>query len=189
MKVLIALSLFASFSTAYAEDGFPELYCVSAKSYQDVNQINLFTNSKGTLRISLQHYAVSNNGGDAGLFDTSTLTKAQNLHYDKSTGVIVNEGNTIRFKLESDSISSAEANKILNADKGKHQDLENPSGFKVVFSKYYRGTMQGYNLPAKKGTWMEDLVQAFNAGVTEYVCGKRQDAKKAAPSIFDDKND
>ena len=183
MKFAFAFILAITASQAAIAIEVPELYCVSTKSYHNVNQINVFTNKKGTMNISLQFYAVSEYGDEAGFFDTDMLQTITKLNYDSATGIISNGARKASLQVSKTPITPAAAAKLLV--KGEFDDLENPSGHKVLFKQYYTAKMIEYTLPGRKGYWDRSLMEAFNAGVTDYVCGNIKDAKGPRPSIFD----
>lgn len=183
MKFLISIIALLAFQSAGASQ-FPAVYCVSTQSFENVNQINLFTNKSGTMRINLQYYAVSEDGADAGNFDTDTIQTVTRLQYDAKTGVITNGTGKLSLTLSADPITPKQAEKLMEKSKAGF-DLENPSGSKIDFKKYYVAKMTEYNLPGKKDTWARSLMDAFKAGVTEYVCGKREDVVGRKRSIFD----
>lgn len=181
MKAFVVLSL-ALLASASAQAAFPEVYCVSTRSIGVVNQINVFTNSKGTMRISLQFWTTD--GQNEGNFDSGILQTIARLNYDARTGLMSNGADKVQFQLGKDAISPKRAEAMFAKD--KPVDLWNMPGHKIEFKKYYLGTMVDYNLRGRKGYWSEDLVKAFREGVTEYVCGKREDAIGARKNIFDD---
>lgn len=166
---------------------FPEVYCVSTRSFEFINQINIFTNQKGTMRISIQYYATD--GQNEGNFDSANLHTVTRLNYDKSTGMMANRADKVQFLLDNKPISPANAEKMF-AERSAHTfDLMNLPGHKLDFKRYYLGKMVDYNLPGRSGYWTEDLMKAFRSGVTEYVCGRREDIKGRRPSIFDGLDD
>ena len=61
------------------------------------------------------------------------------------------------------------------------------TGHKIDFRKYYTAKMVEYTLPGRKGYWDRSLMDAFKAGVTDYVCGNAVDIaewKVRCPSTF-----
>ena len=53
-NIIIALTALMAIQLTQAAD-FPALYCVSVQGFQNINQINVFTNQKGTMRINYQY--------------------------------------------------------------------------------------------------------------------------------------
>lgn len=181
MKLLFAI--LALVATQSAQAATPQLYCVSTKSFDVINQINIFTNKSGTARVSLQFWAADEQ--NIGSFDTNTIHTVRSLKYDEATGVFSNRVNKLKLEVEKESITPAEAERLMSAREG-YNDLLNPQGHKVEFSKYYKAKVTAYNLTGKKDSWAQELQKAFKAGVTDYVCGNIVDAQGRKKGPFDD---
>lgn len=167
MKSIFLLSMMFVSVTANA---MPELYCVSARNYGAMTQVSLFTNAKGTLRMSAE--MTSQEGY---LANTDNLLTLQRLKFDQSTQSISNGDESVKLVLSKE-ISRAQAYDLYSKFTDENGTYPMGSGLKIEFSKLRLATMVNFKVPAKRNSWQAILNQAFKAGVTQYICGDARDA-------------
>lgn len=195
MKPFIsALALFLSF-TAQAE--VPAVYCISTEvvGTSHVAQYNLFTNEKGTVRMSAEFF-MPYDFTEGGEFVTSNLfTLFQRVAYDKETKTFSNGKKTFELTL-GETLTPEEAKEAISTStyyetfEGESEltglkegvDKDTPgTGFQIPFKKYYKATLKNLDYNVKglpKDAWLRDFVGSFKSGTTEYVCGDAQDIDK-----------
>ncbi len=165
---------------ANANAATPALYCVSTKTYSDnknwpVNQINIFTDGKGKMRMSLQFHAWGQSEEEDATITTPTLLTLSNLSFNEKSQELKNANGKFVLVLGKE-ISSTEAEGILNAKKVSFS-FEDPAGMLVEFKKYHLAKLSQFSYPGKVGEWSSTLMDAHKNGVNEYVCGDIRDVR------------
>lgn len=179
-KNLVSFFLLMISSVAFASST-PMLYCVSTKTFNDgkswpVNQINIFTNSAGSLKMSLQYHAWGQSEDEDATITTPMLLSLRQLSFDAKASTLKNSSGDFELALGKE-ISVAQAHAIL-AKKDVSFSFEDPAGMLVEFKKYRLAAITAFNYPGKRGQWSSTLMSAYKAGVNEYVCGDAKDIKR-----------
>ncbi|MGE3611821.1 MAG: hypothetical protein AB7I27_19690 [Bacteriovoracaceae bacterium] len=176
-KMIIALILFSTF----AQSATPAFYCISTKTYQDkdswpVNQIEIFTTEKGSLQMRLQYHAWGQSEGEDTNITTDALLKLKDLRFSLATKTLSHSSQKFVLTLGK-ALTPKQAEEILSK-KDTGADFENPDGIRVEFQKYSLATLTSFMYPGKAEEWSAVLMDAFKAGVNEYICGDLKDIKK-----------
>ncbi len=187
MKFFLALLISITVQQVMANPA-PALYCVSLKSYPAamVNQINVFTNKKGTLRINLQFTAVNDSDADDVFnVDTKMIQTVTRLQYDEKSGVFYNGANKLQFQVSKQAMTPEQTKQAFAMNHQVAFDWENMPGHKVEFKKYYPARFLSYNLIGHTDKWDRVLAEAYKAGVIYYICGNADDMIGARKSPLD----
>lgn len=177
---LFAIAILGAISTAQAAT--PALYCVSTQTYSDnnhwpVNQINIFTDTEGALKINLQYYTWGQQENEYANITTGNLVDLKGLTLDEATQTLNTADGKFSLALGKEITASA-SDKILSK-KNVGMDFMNPAGMLLEFKKYRLATVKKYDFSNKKNKWTYNiLIDAYKSGVTTYVCGDHKDIKR-----------
>lgn len=175
------ITAFVLFTSVAHAAKTPALYCISTESFHSknswpVNQIEIFTNDKGSMQMRLQFHAWGQSEVEVANITTDSLLRLNQLSFDASTKTLSNSSQKFVLTLQED-LSPNQAKAILSKKEAGF-DFVNPAGLAVNFKKLSLAKLSAFDYPGKSNEWSGTLMEAFKAGVNEYICGNHKDVQK-----------